>query len=68
MPVRSIRLGMEGIEYRRGEAHILKGISWSVAAGEHWSVLAPNGSIEICNLSASSNRRGFATFHSGLAL
>jgi len=25
---------MEGIEYRRGEAHILKGISWRVAAGD----------------------------------
>ena len=40
----SLRLSMEGIEYRRGEAHILKGISWRVAAGEHWSVLGPNGS------------------------
>jgi iron complex transport system ATP-binding protein len=35
---------MEGIEYRRGDAHILKGISWRVAAGEHWAVVGANGS------------------------
>ncbi len=40
----SIRLSMEGIEYRRGDAHILKGISWRVAAGEHWAVVGANGS------------------------
>jgi len=42
--VRSFRLSMEGIEYRRADAQILKGISWRVASGEHWSVLGPNGS------------------------
>jgi ABC-type molybdenum transport system ATPase subunit/photorepair protein PhrA len=45
--VHSLRLSMEGIEYRRGDAHILKGISWRVAAGEHWSVLGPNGPVPV---------------------
>ena len=43
---------MEGIEYRRADAHILKGVSWRVASGEHWSVLGPSGSVEICKLPA----------------
>ena len=58
----SLRLSMEGIEYRRGDARILKGISWRVAAGEHWSVLGPNGSGDFCNLSACASRRAFLAF------
>ena len=39
-----VRLKLEGIHYRRGERYILRGIDWTVRAGEHWAVVGANGS------------------------
>jgi iron complex transport system ATP-binding protein len=35
---------MQNIHFRRGEAHILRGVDWEVRTGQHWAVLGPNGS------------------------
>jgi len=39
-----VRLAMEDVHLRRGDARLLRGVSWRVHAGEHWAVLGPNGS------------------------
>ncbi len=36
-------LRVQDATFVRGGRRILKGISWSVAQGEHWAVLGPNG-------------------------
>jgi iron complex transport system ATP-binding protein len=36
-------LRMQNVHFRRGEAHILRGIDWQVRRGRHWAVLGPNG-------------------------
>jgi iron complex transport system ATP-binding protein len=37
-------LHMQDIHFRRGGAHILRGVDWEVRRGQHWAVLGPNGS------------------------
>ncbi len=36
-------LAVRGLRVRRGDTHILRGIDWSVARGEHWVILGANG-------------------------
>lgn len=36
-------LSVEHLQLRRGETAILADISWTVAAGEHWAIIGPNG-------------------------
>lgn len=36
-------LSLSGLRYVRGDRIILKGIDWTVRAGEHWVILGPNG-------------------------
>ena len=36
-------LSVEDVTFRRADAHALRGVSWTVRAGEHWAVLGPNG-------------------------
>ena len=35
---------MNNVTLKRGEASILRGISWDISEGEHWALLGPNGS------------------------
>lgn len=37
-------LSLENLTIHRGDAHIVRGIDWSVRAGEHWVILGANGS------------------------
>jgi len=44
MAMDGIRLAMEDTHFRRGDAVVLRGITWRVRQGEHWAVVGPNGS------------------------
>ncbi len=37
-------LSVENLSIRRGAAHLVRGIDWSVRQGEHWVILGANGS------------------------
>jgi iron complex transport system ATP-binding protein len=37
-------LSLESLTIHRGDAHLVRGIDWSVRAGEHWVILGANGS------------------------
>jgi iron complex transport system ATP-binding protein len=43
-PMDETVLQMQDIHFRRGDAHILRGVDWQVCRGQHWAVLGPNGS------------------------
>ncbi len=49
-----VRLQMEAVAFRRGEATVLQGIDWRVRQGEHWAVLGPNGSGKTTLMLAAS--------------
>jgi len=36
-------LSVRGLRIRRGDTHILRGLDWTIAPGEHWVVLGANG-------------------------
>lgn len=40
-----------------GGAHLLRGIDWTVGAGEHWALLGPNGAGKSTLLSVASGQR-----------
>jgi iron complex transport system ATP-binding protein len=42
-PLREI-LSVHALTVTRGRTHILRGLDWTVRAGEHWAILGPNGS------------------------
>ncbi|MEO6006158.1 MAG: ABC transporter ATP-binding protein [Opitutus sp.] len=37
-------LELTGLRVQRGDTHILRGLNWRVAPGEHWVILGANGS------------------------
>lgn len=63
-PVNSAKptLAVSELTLVRGGTRILDGISWEVAAGEHWAILGANGSGKTSLLSALT---GYATPTSG---
>jgi iron complex transport system ATP-binding protein len=36
-------LAVRGLRIRRGDTHILRGLDWAIARGEHWVILGANG-------------------------
>jgi iron complex transport system ATP-binding protein len=36
-------LDLQDVTYRRGSSEIIRGVSFTVRAGEHWAMLGPNG-------------------------
>ena len=45
-------LSVSNLTVRRGDTHILDGLSWTVQRGEHWVILGANGSGKTSLLSA----------------
>jgi iron complex transport system ATP-binding protein len=45
-------LRVSNLSVRRGSTIILNGVSWSIAPGQHWVILGPNGSGKTSLLSA----------------
>ena len=45
-------LAVTGLRVQRGRTQILRGVSWSVRAGQHWAILGANGSGKTSLLSA----------------
>jgi iron complex transport system ATP-binding protein len=41
--MRRTLLRLEDVTFRRGDARVLRGVTWEVAAGQQWAVLGPNG-------------------------
>jgi molybdate transport system ATP-binding protein len=37
-------ISLDGINVHLGNRHVLKNVSWSLRAGEHWAFVGPNGS------------------------
>jgi len=49
-------LRMSGVGVRRGSAHLLSGIDWSVADSERWVVVGPNGAGKTTALTIAATR------------
>jgi len=47
-----LSLRIEGLSLQRDDVSILRDVTWSVRAGEHWAVIGPNGSGKTSLLSA----------------
>jgi iron complex transport system ATP-binding protein len=49
-------LGLNGVTVRRGDAHLLNGVDWSVDEGERWVILGPNGAGKTTLLNVASSQ------------
>jgi len=47
---------VEGVTVRRGGTHLLRDVSWRVAADERWVVLGPNGAGKTTLLGLAAGR------------
>jgi molybdate transport system ATP-binding protein len=53
---------MENVRIRYGSVHVLKGIDWTVLAGERWALLGPNGAgkTTLLSLILADNPQAYA--------